>query len=116
MSKISLGSRVSRWRPFGRRGEGPLKAVAQTFGQAAWVQRCQVHKTRNILEYLSDRQRPWVHAILRRAYGGGDAAKGRRLLEDLAANSNSERGNPWHVGTKSAGRCGRADHGARFVG
>ena len=34
------------------------KAVRATFGDAALVQRCQVHKTRNILEYLSDRQRP----------------------------------------------------------
>lgn len=60
------------------------KAVDQAFGAAAWVQRCQVHKTRNILEYLPDRQRPWVHAILRRAYGGDDVAKARRLLDDLA--------------------------------
>jgi transposase-like protein len=60
------------------------KAVTQTFGQAALIQRCQVHKTRNILEYLPDRQRSWVHAILRRAYGHTDPAKARRLLEDLA--------------------------------
>jgi putative transposase len=59
-------------------------AVEQTFGRAACVQRCQVHKTRNILEYLPDRQRPWVHAILRRAYSHEDPAKARRLLDDLA--------------------------------
>jgi putative transposase len=60
------------------------KAVTHTFGQVALVQRCQVHKTRNILEYLPERQRAWVHAILRRAYGHSDPAKARRLLEDLA--------------------------------
>jgi putative transposase len=60
------------------------KAVTHTFGQAALVQRGQVHKTRNILEYLPERQRPWVHAILRRAYGHADRAKARRLLDDLA--------------------------------
>src|ERR671931_248775 len=49
-------------------------AVTQTFGQAAYVQRCQVHKTRNVLDYLPDRQRPWVHAILRRAYASENAA------------------------------------------
>ena len=32
------------------------KAVRATFGDAALVQRCQVHKTRNILEYLSDQR------------------------------------------------------------
>ena len=58
------------------------KAVDQTFGRAAGVQRCQVHKTRNILEYLPDRLRPWVHATLRRAYGCGDRGKARRLLDE----------------------------------
>jgi transposase-like protein len=60
------------------------KAVEQTFGQAAWVHRCHVHKTRNILEHLADRERPWVHAILRRAYGAEEVAKARRRLLDLA--------------------------------
>jgi putative transposase len=66
------------------------KAVDHTFGQAAWVQRCQVHKTRNILEYLPDRDRPWVHAILRRAYSCSDPAKAKRLLEDLARRLEDE--------------------------
>jgi transposase-like protein len=66
------------------------RAVDQTFGQAACVQRCQVHKTRNILEYLPDRQRPWVHAILRRAYAHEDPAKARRLLDDLARRLEDE--------------------------
>ena len=43
-------------------------AVTQTFGRAAVVQRCQVHKGRNILEYLPEAQRPWVKVILTRAY------------------------------------------------
>lgn len=65
-------------------------AVDHVFGQAACVQRCQVHKTRNILEYLPDRQRPWVHAILRRAYASEDPAKARRLLDDLARRLEDE--------------------------
>jgi len=65
-------------------------AVNQTFGQAACVQRCQVHKTRNILEYLPDRQRPWVHAILRRAYTSDEPAKAERLLTDLARRLEDE--------------------------
>src|SRR3989454_6320470 len=66
------------------------RAVNHTFGQAACVQRCQVHKTRNILDYLPDRQRPWVHAILRRAYLNEDPAKARRLLDDLARRLEDE--------------------------
>jgi putative transposase len=60
------------------------KAVRATFGDAALVQRCQVHKTRNILEYLNDRQRPWAQAILRRAYQSADVKTAQRLLLDLA--------------------------------
>ena len=65
-------------------------AVEHTFGRAACVQRCQVHKTRNILDYLPDRQRPWVHAILRRAYTSDDPAKAQRLLNDLARRLEDE--------------------------
>jgi len=66
------------------------RAVDHTFGRAACVQRCQVHKTRNILDYLPDRQRPWVHAILRRAYTSDDPAKAERLLTDLARRLEDE--------------------------
>src|SRR4029453_5936866 len=48
------------------------KALRATFGEAALVQRCQVHKMRNILEYLSDRDRPWAQVILQRAYQAAD--------------------------------------------
>jgi putative transposase len=66
------------------------KAVTATFGDAALVQRCQVHKTRNILEYLSDRQRPWAQAILRRAYQSADIKTASRLLTDLARRLDHE--------------------------
>ena len=39
-------------------------AVTQTFGAAAVLQRCQIHKQRNVLEYLPQAPRPWVQAIL----------------------------------------------------
>ncbi|HEY7791466.1 MAG TPA: transposase [Vicinamibacterales bacterium] len=60
------------------------KAVRATFGEAALVQRCQVHKARNILEYLSDRDRPWAQAILCRAYQAAELKTAQRLLLDLA--------------------------------
>jgi len=59
------------------------KAVTHTFGQAALIHRCQVHKLRNILEHLPESQRPWVRAIMTRAYRHSDAATARRLLHDL---------------------------------
>lgn len=60
------------------------KAVIQTFGSAALMHRCQVHKLRNILEHLPEGQRPWVRAIVARAYKQTEVAPARRLLQDLA--------------------------------
>src|SRR6202049_1501384 len=60
------------------------RAVTQIFGPAALIQRCQVHKRRNVLEHLPEGQRPWVRAILNRAYHGTGGKTARRLLQDLA--------------------------------
>ena len=60
------------------------KAVRAVFGEAALIQRCQVHKLRNILDHLPERQRPWVQAIVRRAYQARDVKTATRLLTDLA--------------------------------
>ena len=60
------------------------KAATQTFGPAALMHRCQVHKLRNILEHLPEGQRAWVRAIVSRAYRQTDVAIARRLRQDLA--------------------------------
>ena len=60
------------------------KAVRETFGDVALVQRCQIHTLRNILDHLPERQRPWVTAIVQRAYRSTDVATATRLLPDLA--------------------------------
>jgi len=66
------------------------KAVRETFGEGALVQRCQVHKLRNVLDHLPDRQRPWVKAILHRAYRSVEGATAKRLLQDLARRLERE--------------------------
>jgi transposase-like protein len=66
------------------------KAVRDLFGDVALVQRCQVHKTRNVLDHLSERQRTWAKAILQRAYRSGEVATARRLLLDLARRLEAE--------------------------
>ena len=65
-------------------------AVTQTFGPAALVQRCQIHKRRNVLEYLPEAQRVWVKAILTRAYTRPDVKAARRLLHDLARRLDAD--------------------------
>ena len=54
------------------------------------VQRCQVHKGRNILEHLPEAQRPWVTAILRRAYTHTNVKTAKRLLQDLARRLDTD--------------------------
>jgi transposase-like protein len=66
------------------------KAVRMVFDKAALVQRCQVHKTRNVLDHLPERQRPWVHAILRRAYQSADVKTATRMLQDLARRLDTD--------------------------
>ena len=65
-------------------------AVTQTFGRAAVVQRCQVHKRRNILEHLPEAQRPWVKTILTRAYTNSNVKTATRLLQDLARRLDTD--------------------------
>src|SRR5438128_1013192 len=60
------------------------KAMRDLFGDVALVQRCQVHKLRNVLDHLPERQRTWAKPILQRAYRSADVATARRLLLDLA--------------------------------
>ena len=65
-------------------------AVTAVFGRAALVQRGQIHKTRNILDHLPERQRPWVLAILKRAYQSEDVKTATRLLRHLARRLDQE--------------------------
>jgi transposase-like protein len=60
------------------------------FGDAALIQRCHVHKLRNILDHLPERQRPWVQAIVRRAYQATEVKTATRLLTDLAKRLEDE--------------------------
>lgn len=59
------------------------KAVRDTFGAAAWVQRCQVHKMRNVLTHLPKTQQARVRGVMQRAYASGDATHARRVLTGL---------------------------------
>lgn len=60
------------------------KAVEHTLGRAAWVQRCHVHKLRNVLSYLPPARQSAVRTTMRRAYGSADPGPAKRQLETLA--------------------------------
>ena len=59
------------------------KAIRNTFGVAAAIQRCQVHKGRNIIERLPQHLHASVKKALRQAWDQDDANKAERLLCNL---------------------------------
>lgn len=60
------------------------KAVRDVFGACALIQRCQVHKKRNVLDQLPEKLQPQVKAAMTEAYRSGDADRARRWLTTLA--------------------------------
>lgn len=60
------------------------KAVRDVFGKHALIQRCQVHKKRNVLEHLPERLRASTDAILSTAYRCRDPKRALAMLNKLA--------------------------------
>ena len=65
-------------------GKGLRKAATDVFGAFALVQRCRVHKRRNVLEHLPEGERGQVRAAMNEAYKASNYETGLRLLENLA--------------------------------
>ena len=66
------------------------KAIRKTFGRHTPIQRCQVHKARNILERLPKSLHASLRRALRQAWELDDADKAQRLLENLARRLEPE--------------------------
>lgn len=60
-------------------------AVKRTWGRQAVIQRCQVHKKRNVLDHLPEQQRSLVSRQLDRAWREPDVEAARDKLKKLAA-------------------------------
>ncbi len=65
-------------------GKGLRKAVNDVFGQYALVQRCQVHKKRNVLDHLPDEMRAQTRAALGEAYAAVSYELALAQLQNLA--------------------------------
>lgn len=65
-------------------GKGLRKALGDVLGDAALVQRCQLHKGRNLDALVPKARQAYVRAMLRRAYRASSAAAARRQLTALA--------------------------------
>jgi putative transposase len=60
------------------------KVIRSTFGRHAPIQRCQIHKARNVIERLPKLLHASVRRALRQAWELDDAEKAERLLRNLA--------------------------------
>ena len=59
--------------------------VRAVFGDKALIQRCTLHKRRNIADHLPDKDKAWVDAKLVKAFGHPDPEQGLRNAKQLAA-------------------------------
>jgi transposase-like protein len=66
-------------------GKGLRKALGDVLGDVAVIQRCQLHKARNLDAVVPTAQQSYVRAALRRAYRAASAAAARRQLVALTA-------------------------------
>lgn len=65
-------------------GKGLRKAITEVFGQFALVQRCRVHKRRNVVDRLPEGSRGRVRAAMNEAYKATSYETALRLLKNLA--------------------------------
>jgi len=88
---IARGLPTDRARVFVIDGSKALrKAITQTFGSLALIQRCPVHKRRNVLDHLPQSARPGVKRALDEAWNAKNADLAKRQLERLASSLERE--------------------------
>jgi putative transposase len=64
-------------------GKALAAAVRKHAGEAAFIQRCQVHKKRNVVDHLPEEHKADVKRKLQNAYAMVDYAEAKRALEKL---------------------------------
>jgi len=73
-------------------GKGLREALDDVLGDTVLVQRCQVHKMRNLKEHLPEKRHAYVLKTMREAYAADSAAAARKRLQALLRwlDSNGE--------------------------
>ena len=66
------------------------KALKTVFGEQVLIQRCQVHKMRNVLDYLPNHKRAWVKRKLQQAWKYETAEEAKSKLNALANSLDTE--------------------------
>jgi putative transposase len=65
-------------------------AIVKRWGERALIQRCQVHKARNVKDHLPDELHASVGATMRQAYASRDFAQAKKQLENVARALDEE--------------------------
>jgi putative transposase len=88
---VSRGLDPQRSTLFVIDGSGALrKAIRKVFGERGIIQRCQVHKRKNVLDHLPKEMHPSVGKALRDAYTSASHAAAKKRIEGLARQLESE--------------------------
>lgn len=66
-------------------GGGLRRAVRDVFGDLAVIQRCQLHKMRNVKDHLPKKVQTWVLSQMRQAYRAPSVDSARRQLQRLTS-------------------------------
>lgn len=77
------------------------RAVKDVFGDKALVQRCRLHKERNVADHLPEAERLWVKRKMRQAWKNPEADEAERDLRELAGRL--DRINPDAAGSLREG-------------
>ena len=64
-------------------GKALAAAVRRHAGEAAFIQRCQVHKKRNVVDHVPDEHKAGVRRKMQNAYAMADYADAKRALDQL---------------------------------
>ena len=84
-SLVARGLKANQSRLFIIDGSKALRsAIRSLFGRRALVQRCQVHKVRNVLGHLPNERHADVRTAMREAYKCTKTDTAKRLLNNLA--------------------------------
>ena len=67
------------------------KAIRATFGKTVAIQRCQIHKARNIMDRLPKELHTTTRRVLRQAWELDDADKAEKLIRNLARRLDQDR-------------------------
>jgi transposase-like protein len=66
-------------------GKGIRKALCDVLGSSAKIQRCQVHKTRNVRDHVPEARKAYVSGQMREAYTSWSAKVAKKRLLQLAS-------------------------------